>query len=183
MAAPGSGSGSERLDHEREPGVLPPRVLMSYWSGGPASVLPGRPSPEHHERKTSHGDYCPIAVGVDVLGDRWTPLIIRELMVVACGFNEIHRGIPRISRSLLAQRLRTLERRGLVHREDRPQGRPGTYALTPAGESVTPIVWAIGRWAAEWIFGDPAEDDCDALSLLWRLPQHAIPGKLPQRRT
>ena len=59
-------------------------------------------------------DYCPIAAGVEVLGDRWTPLIIRELMVGASGFNEIHRGIPRVSRTLLAQRLRELERRGLM---------------------------------------------------------------------
>ena len=61
----------------------------------------------------SRRDYCPIAAGVEVLGDRWTPLIIRELMVGASGFNEIHRGIPRVSRTLLAQRLRELERRGL----------------------------------------------------------------------
>jgi DNA-binding HxlR family transcriptional regulator len=132
---------------------------------------------------TSHGDYCPITVGVDVLGDRWTPLIIRELMVGANGFNEIHRGIPRISRSLLAQRLRMLERRGLVRREVGPRGRAGAYVLTPAGESVTPIVWAIGRWAAEWIFGDPTDEDCDGMSLMWRLHQHAIPTKLPQQRT
>ena len=60
---------------------------------------------------TRYADYCPIAVGVEVLGDRWTPLVIRELMVGAGGFNEIHRGIPRISRTMLAQRLRQLERR------------------------------------------------------------------------
>ena len=64
---------------------------------------------------------------VEVLGDRWTPLVIRELMVGAGGFNEIHRGIPRISRTLLAQRLRLLERRGLVRRSAGPDGRPGRY--------------------------------------------------------
>jgi len=56
-------------------------------------------------------DYCPIAASVEVLGDRWTPLIIREVMVGSTGFNEIHRGIPRVSRTMLAQRLRELERR------------------------------------------------------------------------
>jgi len=132
---------------------------------------------------THYGDYCPIAVGVEVLGDRWTPLVIRELMVGAGGFNEIHRGIPRISRTLLAQRLRLLERRGLVRREPGAPGRPGRYSLTEAGESVTPIVWAVGHWAAEWIFGDPAEEDCDGLSLMWRLHQHANPAKLPAQRT
>jgi DNA-binding HxlR family transcriptional regulator len=130
-----------------------------------------------------HADYCPIAVGVEVLGDRWTPLVIRELMVGAGGFNEIHRGIPRISRTLLAQRLRLLERSGLVSREPGAPGRPGRYALTPAGESVTPVIWAIGHWAAEWIFGDPDDEDCDGLSLMWRLHQVAIAAKLPQQRT
>jgi DNA-binding HxlR family transcriptional regulator len=130
-----------------------------------------------------YADYCPITSGVEVLGDRWTPLVIRELMVGATGFNEIHRGIPRISRTLLAQRLRVLERRGLVSRAPGPPGRPGSYTLTPAGESLTPIVWAIGHWAAEWSFGDPEDDDCDGLSLIWRLHQHAIGPKLPARRT
>lgn len=74
------------------------------------------PVPVHDLDMPTHGDYCPISIGVDVLGDRWTPLVIRELMVSATGFNEIHRGVPRMSRSLLSQRLRQLERRGLVSR-------------------------------------------------------------------
>lgn len=132
---------------------------------------------------TSYADYCPISVGVEVLGDRWTPLVIRELMVGAEGFNEIHRGIPRISRTMLAQRLRLLEQRGLVRRETAARGRPGRYILTAAGESVTPIIWAIGHWAAEWTFGDPTEEDCDGRSLMWRLHQHAIAARLPRQRT
>jgi len=130
-----------------------------------------------------YADYCPISTGVEVLGDRWTPLVIRELMVGATGFNEIHRGIPRISRTLLAQRLRLLERRGLIRREPGARGRPGRYTLTTAGESVTPIIWAIGHWAAEWIFGDPADEDCDGLSLMWNLHKQAIAAKLPRQRT
>jgi DNA-binding HxlR family transcriptional regulator len=132
---------------------------------------------------TSRREYCPIACGVEVLGDRWTPLIIRELMVGASGFNEIHRGLPRISRNLLAQRLRDLERRGLVtHTANRP-GRSGAYELTASGQALTPIVWAMGHWAAEWAFGDPDEDSCDGLSLIWRTHQFAIPAKLPEART
>jgi DNA-binding HxlR family transcriptional regulator len=132
---------------------------------------------------TSYADYCPISMGVEVLGDRWTPLVIRELMVGSSGFNEIHRGIPRISRTLLAQRLRQLERAGLVDRVVSDRGRAGHYALTPAGEALTPIVWAMGHWAAEWVFGDPTEEDCDGLSVIWRLHQHAVPSKLPAART
>jgi DNA-binding HxlR family transcriptional regulator len=131
----------------------------------------------------NHADYCPIAVGVDILGDRWTPLVIRELMVGSSGFNEIHRGIPKMSRTLLSQRLRTMERRGLVRRQSAERGRQGRYELTVSGEALTPIVWAIGHWAAEWQFGDPSDDDCDAYSLMWRIHQLAVPTKLPSPRT
>lgn len=131
----------------------------------------------------SRREYCPIACGVDVLGDRWTPLVIRELMIGARGFNEIHRGIPRVSRTLLAQRLRELERRGLMTHEAGQRGRSGTYELTAAGQALTPIVWAMGQWAAEWVFGDPTDDECDGLSLIWRMHQLAIPAELPATRT
>jgi DNA-binding HxlR family transcriptional regulator len=132
---------------------------------------------------THHGDYCPITAGVEILGDRWTPLVIRELMVGASGFNEIHRGIPKISRTLLAQRLRQLERNGLIRREAGAPGHAGSYTLTPAGQALTPIVWAMGHWAAEWVFGEPEDEDCDGLSIIWRLHQHAIPPNLPPKRT
>jgi DNA-binding HxlR family transcriptional regulator len=132
---------------------------------------------------SNHADYCPIAIGVDVLGDRWTPLVIRELMVGSHGFNDIHRGIPRVSRSLLAGRLRQLERLGLVERQAGAPGKSGRYDLTPAGQALTPIIWAMGRWAAEWKFGEPTERDCDGLSVIWRLHQHANPAKLPAERT
>lgn len=131
----------------------------------------------------SRKEYCPIACGVDILGDRWTPLVIRELMIGARGFNEIHRGIPRVSRNLLAQRLRELERRGLVTHQASQPGHPGSYELTAPGQALTPIVWAMGHWAAEWIFGDPTDADCDGLSLIWRTHQFAVPAKLPQTRT
>jgi DNA-binding HxlR family transcriptional regulator len=89
-----------------------------------------------------YADYCPIAYGVELLGDRWTPLVIRELMVGAAGFNEIHRGLPRMSRTMLAQRLRRLERRGFVRREPGARGQPGRYTLTPErrqGSSPPPL--------------------------------------------
>ena len=131
----------------------------------------------------SYADYCPITVGVEILGDRWTPLVIRELMVGAGGFNDIHRRVPLTSRTMLAQRDRLLERQRHVDVETAARGRPGRYTLTAAGESVTPVIWAIGHWAAEWTFGDPADEDCDGRSLMWRLHQHAIAAKLPRQRT
>jgi DNA-binding HxlR family transcriptional regulator len=76
----------------------------------------------------TYGEYCPIAMGAEAIGDRWTPLVLRELICGSHRFSEIHRGMPRMSRTLLAQRLKQLERLGIIER------RPGpTYHLTPAG--------------------------------------------------
>ena len=132
---------------------------------------------------TRYTDYCPIGTGLEVLGDRWTPLVIREMSVGAAGFNEIHRGIPRISRTLLSQRLRTLEARGLIVREAGPHGRSVNYTLTDAGQELVPIIWSIGSWAARWLYSDPTEQDCDGLSLLWRMHQRADEDTLPKTRT
>src|SRR3954449_552949 len=101
---------------------------------------------------TRYTDYCPIGTGIDVLGDRWTPLVIREMSVGSTRFNEIHRGIPRISRTLLSQRLRTMERRGLLHRDIAADGRSVGYTLTDAGRALIPIVWEIGQWAARFLY-------------------------------
>jgi DNA-binding HxlR family transcriptional regulator len=168
----------EPAEQDGKAGAAPGRAGLS----GTECVLPG-PAFHEHDGEMNRRDYCPIAASVEVLGDRWTPLIIRELMVGAGGFNEIHRGIPRVSRTLLAQRLRELERRGLMtHARSRP-GHPGVYALTAAGQALTPIVWAMGAWAAEWMFGDPSDEHCDGLTLIWRTHQVVIPAKLPESRT
>ena len=132
---------------------------------------------------TKFPDYCPISEGVEILGDRWTPLVIRELMVGSTGFNEIHRGLPRMSRSLLSSRLRNLERRGLVVRGADADGGSRGYRLTPAGAALSQVVLSMGNWAAEWAFDDPADEECDGLSLLWRMHQVAIPAKLPPTKT
>lgn len=129
----------------------------------------------------SYEEYCPIAVGVEFFGDRWTPLILRELVVGSHRFNEIHRGIPKISRTLLSQRLRTLVERGLVERLD--DGDAIGYHLTPAGADLEPIIWSLGHWAARWVFGDPEKEELDVAWLVWRMRQHLDPDRLPTRRT
>ena len=130
----------------------------------------------------SYDEYCPIAVGVEFFGDRWTPLILREIVVGSHRFNEIHRGIPKISRSLLSQRLRQLCRRGLLEREE-GGGQAVEYHLTPAGADLEPIIWALGHWAARWAFGDPEREQLDVAWLVWKMRQHLDPDRLPRRRT
>jgi DNA-binding HxlR family transcriptional regulator len=130
----------------------------------------------------SYREYCPIAVGAELFGDRWTPLILRELIIGSRRFNEIHRGLGRMSRTLLIGRLRELERRGIVERTLDAAGRTTEYRLTTAGAELEPIVWSLGHWAARWSFGDPADEELDVAWFAWRLHQHVLPDRLPGGR-
>lgn len=128
-----------------------------------------------------YDQYCPIARAAEVLGDRWTLLIVRELMLGADGFNEIGRGLPRISRGLLAQRLRQLEELGVIARAPRGDGSGSAYALTPAGEALRELVQRLGEWGARWAFGEPREPELDAPLLLWRICRRIDDGPHPVR--
>lgn len=158
------------------------RVAASALTGT-GSVLVERPPNRQNEVMPSYREYCPIAVGAEFFGDRWTPLILRELILGSRRFNDIHRGLGRMSRTLLIQRLRELERRGIVERTVDAAGRTSEYRLTSAGQELEPVVWALGHWAARWSFGDPADEELDAGWLVWRLHQAVIPDSLPSDRT
>ena len=126
----------------------------------------------------TYGEYCPIAMGAEVVGDRWTPLVLRELICGSHRFTEIHRGVPRMSRTLLAQRLKQLERLGVLER------RPGpTYHLTDAGRDLEAVVFGLGDWAMQWMFGDPAKEHLDGGHMMWRVRQRLVDDELPERRT
>src|SRR5918994_4792917 len=103
----------------------------------------------------SYAQYCPIAKGSEILGDRWTLLIVREMLGGASGFNELQRGLPGISRSVLTERLRSLERAEIVERRTGPKGRTLEYRLTPAGRDLEPVVQASGGWGGAWAVTGP----------------------------
>ena len=117
----------------------------------------------------------------EVLADRWTPLIIRELVIGNTRFNDIARGMPGISRTLLAQRLRHLERCGVLLTLPSPTGRGNEYHLTPAGRDLQPVIEAMGRWAVEWRYDD-FEDDVDPVTLMWWLHRRTADEGLPSGR-
>ena len=100
----------------------------------------------------SYGQYCPVAKATEILGDRWTLLIVREMLGGASGFNELQRGLPGISRSVLTDRMRALERAEVIERRTGPKGRTLEYRLTAAGRDLQPVVQAIGEWGATWSF-------------------------------
>jgi DNA-binding HxlR family transcriptional regulator len=126
-----------------------------------------------------YGRFCPVSLSSEVLADRWTPLIVRELILGNTRFNDIARGLPGISRSLLVQRLRHLERKGVVELWPSPTGRGNEYHLTPAGKDLEPVIEALGRWAIEWLFDDLRPHDVDPVMLTWwmhrRLCEEALP--------
>lgn len=113
-----------------------------------------------------YGQYCPVAKAAEVLGERWTLLIVRDLMMGAHRFNDLQRGLPGISRSLLSARLRHLEHQGLVER--RAAGPRGEYWLTPLGRDLQDAVFALGDWAVRNYGRDPHRDELDPeVLLLW----------------
>jgi len=129
-----------------------------------------------------YGNYCPIALATDVVADRWTPLILRELILGNTRFNDIARCLPGISRSLLAQRLRHLERKGVVELWPSPTGRGNEYHLTPAGRDLEALVLELGRWAVDWLYEDLRPHEVDPTVLMWWMHRRTDAAALPTQR-
>lgn len=110
-----------------------------------------------------YGQFCPVAMAAELLCERWMPLVLRELMYGSTRFNDIARGVPLMSRALLAQRLRELEAAGMVVRDARG------YRLTAAGEALRPIIEQMGMWAQGWLRERLADDALDDKLLMWSL--------------
>ena len=129
-----------------------------------------------------YGNYCPIAIATDVIADRWTPLILRELVLGNTSFNDIARGLPGISRSLLVQRLKHLERKGVVETWPLPSGRGSEYHLTPAGKDLEPVLIVMGRWSVAWMYSNLDSSDVDAVTLMWWMHRRVDVSRLPHDR-
>lgn len=127
-----------------------------------------------------YGQFCPVAKAMEILDERWTMLIVRELLCGSTRFNELRRGVPRMSPTLLSRRLRELERLGLVER--RTAGRQTTYRPTARCVELRPIVEAIGVWGLRWI-GELGEQDLDPHLLLWDMRRQIPVTEWPRART
>ncbi len=130
-----------------------------------------------------YGQYCPVAKTSEILGDRWTLLIVREMLGGASGFNELQRGLPGISRSVLTDRMRALERAEVIARRTGPSGRTLGYRLTPAGRDLEPVVQAIGEWGATWSVTEPRPGELDPYLLVVWMARHVDRRRLPPNRT
>ncbi|MGD2069863.1 MAG: helix-turn-helix domain-containing protein [Gemmatimonadota bacterium] len=124
--------------------------------------------------------YCPVALAAEVLARRWTPLVLRELLLGSVRFNEIHRGVCRMSRSLLSTRLDELQGAGILERR-LVDGHP-EYHLTEAGRELRPVIMKMGAWGKRWLKADLTQEHLDAAHLMWDVQRGIVREALPGHR-
>ena len=129
-----------------------------------------------------YGQYCPLALGAELLCQRWTLLVVSRILDGCTRFNEIHRGLPRISPSLLSKRLTELEEAGIVRKEATPAGESHRYALTQAGLDLEPMIEALAVWGQHWA-RDMEIDDLDPGFLVWSMHLRIDVDAMPPGRT
>ncbi|CAN5675252.1 helix-turn-helix domain-containing protein [soil metagenome] len=129
---------------------------------------------------STYGQFCPLAKAMEVLDERWTMLIVRELLLGSCHFNDLRRGVPRMSPALLSKRLKTLSRAGVVTRSE-TDGRT-TYSLTQCGQELAGVVQALNTWGVRWV-GELGEDDLDPHLLMWDMRRTVPIDEWPRART
>lgn len=129
-----------------------------------------------------YGQFCPVAVASEVFAERWTPLILRELLAGSTRFNQIRQGLPLISRALLAQRLQELEHSGVVQSRPRVTGRGRDYRLTRAGEELRAIVEGLGEWGQHYAAAQFSPENLDVGLLMFNIKRRVDVSRLPKPR-
>lgn len=123
------------------------------------------------------GQFCPIAIAAELLATRWTLVVVSELLSGSSHFNEIRRGVPRMSPALLSKRLKELRDAGVITQDE------GQYFLTPSGRDLEPIVQAMGRWALRWAKSDCSLKNLDVRLLMWNMRRNLRPWANISRKT
>jgi DNA-binding HxlR family transcriptional regulator len=132
----------------------------------------------------SYRQFCPVSMAAEVLCTRWTIVLLRELVAGSTRFNDLRRGVPRMSPALLSQRLKELEAAGIVRR-DPSASDPGVheYRLTSAGGELAPLVDAFGIWGQRWVSTELSLQHLDASLLMWDMRRNLDPTPMPKRRS
>jgi DNA-binding HxlR family transcriptional regulator len=135
------------------------------------------------EQMSGYGQFCPVAMASEIVCSRWTPLILRELLCGSTRFNDLRRGVPRMSPTLLSKRLKELERAGVI--ETRASGQPGIveYHLTQAGQELRSIVMSLGIWGQRWVETQLSLKNLDPSLLMWDMRRSLDLTPLPPRRS
>lgn len=129
-----------------------------------------------------YGQFCPVAMASQILCTRWTVLLLREMCAGSTRFNELRKGVPLMSPTLLSKRLKELESAGVIER--RAAGEPGTfeYHLTAAGRDLQEIIYAIGIWGQRWVETRDTLENLDSALLMWDMRRSLDPTPMPERR-
>ncbi|PQO22648.1 transcriptional regulator [Rhodobacteraceae bacterium WD3A24] len=129
-----------------------------------------------------YGQFCPVAMSAEVLCTRWTMLVVRELLAGSTRFNELRRGLPRMSPALLSKRLGELEEAGIITRSVDGRGESPTYHPTEAGKELMQVVVAMGEWGQKWLESQLSLRNLDPSLLMWDMRRNLNPTPLPGRR-
>jgi DNA-binding HxlR family transcriptional regulator len=132
----------------------------------------------------SYRQFCPVAMAAEILCTRWTVVLLRELVAGSTRFNDLRRGVPRMSPALLSQRLKELETANVIVRTPSPT-EPGVfeYHLTSAGRELEPLVQAFGVWGQRWVDSEVSLQHLDAPLLMWDMRRNLNPDPMPKRRS
>lgn len=128
-----------------------------------------------------YGQFCPVSMASEILCSRWTTLVIRELLCGSTRFNELRRGVPKMSPALLSKRLKELEQAGVITAERKPNGTVD-YRLTEAGEDLKPVITGLGMWAQKWMESRLSLQNLDPSLLMWDIRRKLNVSRLPRRR-
>jgi len=133
--------------------------------------------------ESGYGQFCPVAMAAEVLCTRWTLVMLSEMLSGSTRFNEIRRGVPRMSPALLSKRLKELEEWGLIERTEKKDAEGGEYHLTPAALELEPVITALGNWSQRWVDSELTLQNLDAQLLMWNVRRKLSPDPMPKRKT
>jgi len=131
----------------------------------------------------SYRQFCPLAMAAEILCTRWTVVLLREFIAGSTRFNDLRRGVPRMSPALLSRRLKELETAGIISRMPLP-AEPGVfeYRLTPAGRELEPVITAMAAWGGRWVDTELSLKQLDPSLLMWDIRRKLDPTPMPERR-
>jgi DNA-binding HxlR family transcriptional regulator len=142
-------------------------------------------SKEHPLSDTEHGSYgqfCPVAMAAEIICSRWTALVLREMLCGTTRFNDLRRGVPRMSPTLLSKRLKELEFAGVIVAKPTDQQGVVEYKLTDAGEDLRGVIMSLGFWGQRWVESSLSLKNLDPSLLMWDMRRNLVPEPLPKRR-
>lgn len=128
--------------------------------------------------KNSYGQFCPVARAAEIIASRWTPVLLRELIVGSTKFSELRSGLPKMSPSLLSKRLRELEEAGIINKVKANKG--SEYHITESGKELTPLIMTLGTWGQKFITSEYAKHELDPTLLMWDIQRRLDTSFFPE---